>query len=154
MVHAVFSLPHFCIEQHHPLPSRGFLNSTLPAADGGVGKAHRDVPSCIRAMVIRRVGRNAHGQRNDARLCRDAIFPQSQAAIPEGVILNRNVATDTSDWLKRRVIDRCIKPIQLAPTLLHCNSWLPTTNIVTSPAAFCHHWPKSPRNLLLTSDPA
>ena len=88
-VHAVLPLPHFCTEQHHPLPFRRFLNSTLPAADGGVDKAHRCVSSCMRAMVIRRVGRNAHGQRNDARLCKDSIFPQSQAAIPERAILNR-----------------------------------------------------------------
>lgn len=93
-------------------------------------------------MVIRRVGRNAHGQRNDARLCRDSIFPQSQAAIPEGAILNRAASNRTSDWLKRSAINRCIKPIQLAPNAAALKSWLPTTILSLGWLPFCHHWPK------------
>ena len=51
-------------------------------------------------------------------------------------------ATGTSDWLKRSAIGRCIKPIQLAPTLLHCNSWQPTIILLLGRLLFFYHWPK------------
>ena len=87
-------------------------------------------------------GQKCTRQRNDARLCRDSIFPQSQAAILEGAILNRSASNRTSDWLKRSAINRCIKPIQLAPNAAALKSWQPTTILSLGWLSFCHHWPK------------
>ena len=51
-------------------------------------------------------------------------------------------ATGTSDWLKRSAINRCIKPIQLAPNAAALKSWQPTTILSLGWLPFCHHWPK------------